>query len=93
MASYVSIPRSPFLGPTPTISSSKPRAWAFINAFLTNLDEGKRMVYVLSRFEGLSALEIAKAVAIPLNTVYSRIHAVENAFKRFLSAHGQGEFP
>jgi RNA polymerase sigma-70 factor (ECF subfamily) len=86
-------PAQPVLGPDPHDKLEQARAWAYVNAFLASLDEGKRMVYVLSRFEGLSAPEIAQAAAIPLNTVYSRIHAVETAFRRFLSAQGQGEFP
>jgi len=86
-------PAMPMLGPNPHDKLEQTRAWSFINAFLAGLDTGKRTVYVLSRFEGLNAPEIAEAVAIPLNTVYSRIHAVEIEFTRFLSAHGQGDLP
>lgn len=80
-------------GPDPHDKLEETRAWAFVSAFLTTLDEAKRTVYVLSRFEGLTAPQIAETLAIPLNTVYSRIHAVEGAFKAFLSAHGEGVIP
>jgi len=86
-------PAFPELGPDPHDKLEQTRAWDFIRHFLEGLDEGKRTVYVLSRLEGLSAQEIAAALEIPANTVYSRIHAVEAAFKAFLLAQGQGVYP
>lgn len=85
-------PKMPELGPTPDDRLEQRRTWQAVSHFLDQVNEGKRAAYVLSRFEGLSAPEIAEALAIPLNTVYSRIHAVEGAFKAFLQAHGQGAF-
>ena len=79
--------------PSPHDKLEQTRAWAFVSAFLEGLDTGKRTVYVLSRLEGLSAPEIAESLAIPVNTVYSRIHSVEIAFKSFIIANGHGGFP
>ena len=79
------------LGPLDRLENA--RAWATVSRFLEGLDEAKRSVYVLSRIEGLSAPEIAAALAIPVNTVYSRIHAAEDSLKKFLSAIGQGVSP
>jgi RNA polymerase sigma-70 factor (ECF subfamily) len=84
-------PKMAEVGPTPDDRLEQRRTWQAVSHFLDQLNEGKRAAYVLSRFEGLSALEIAEALAIPLNTVYSRIHAVEGAFKTFLQAHGAKE--
>ena len=78
-------------GPLEHLQTSQ--AWAIVSRFLDALDEGKRAVYVLSRIEGLSAPEIAEALSIPANTAYSRLHAAEEALKKFLADNGQGVFP
>ncbi len=86
-------PSLPEAGPDPHNQLEQSRAWALVRRFLESLNEGKRAVYVLSRFEGLTAPEIADALAIPVNTVYSRIHTVEATLKSFLCANGQGVLP
>jgi RNA polymerase sigma-70 factor (ECF subfamily) len=59
---------------------------------LDGLDEAKREVFVLAELEELSAPEIAQALGINLNTVYSRLRAarqtVEAAAARE-SEHGE----
>jgi RNA polymerase sigma-70 factor, ECF subfamily len=50
---------------------------------LERLDEAKREVFVLGHVEQMSAPEIAEAIGIPLNTVYSRLRAARVEF----SAH------
>jgi RNA polymerase sigma-70 factor (ECF subfamily) len=67
--------------------------WDIVSRFLDSLDEGKRTVYVLSRIEGLSAPEIAAALKIPQNTVYSRLHSTQAALQTFLAVHGPGVTP
>ena len=86
-------PSLPELTPGPLEQLQTSQAWAIVSRFPEGLDEGKRAVYVLSRIEGLSAPAIAEALAIPTNTVYSRLHAAENALKKFLSQNGQGVLP
>lgn len=62
------------------------RALAFLDRTLDELDDDKRAVFVLYEVEGLAMSEIAIAVACPLQTAYSRLHAarkhVETAVKR-----------
>jgi RNA polymerase sigma-70 factor (ECF subfamily) len=48
---------------------------------LERLDDPKREVFVLSHVERMSAPEIAEAIDIPLNTVYSRLRAARLEFK------------
>src|SRR5262245_23531228 len=48
---------------------------------LERLDDSKREVFVLGHVEQMSAPEIAEAVGIPLNTVYSRLRAARLEFK------------
>lgn len=86
-------PKLPESAPGPEDRMEQSQTWLAVRRFLDRLNEGKRAAYVLSRFEGLSAPEIAEALGVPLNTVYSRIHAVEGAFKAFLHANGQGVLP
>jgi RNA polymerase sigma-70 factor (ECF subfamily) len=50
---------------------------------LERLDDAKREVFVLGHVEQMSAPEIAEAIGIPLNTVYSRLRAARLEF----SAH------
>ena len=47
---------------------------------LERLDDAKREVFVLGHVEQMSAPEIAEAVGIPLNTVYSRLRAARLEF-------------
>ena len=75
------------VGPGPLEQLEQTRAWVIVRAFLESLDERKRTAYVLSRVEGLTAPEIAQALHIPLNTVYSRLHAAEIALEQFLAAN------
>lgn len=75
------------VAPDPLEQLEQSRAWAIVRAFLESLDERKRTTYVLSRVERLTAPEIAQALHIPLNTVYSRLHASELVLEQFLAAH------
>lgn len=47
---------------------------------LSLLDDSKREVFVLACIEGMSAPEIAQVIAVPVNTVYSRLRAARQAF-------------
>lgn len=48
---------------------------------LEGIDPLKREVFVLAELEEMSAPEIAEALEIPLNTVYSRLRAARQAFE------------
>jgi RNA polymerase sigma-70 factor, ECF subfamily len=61
---------------------ARSEAAAFVRTFLERLDEGHRMVFVLSDIEGLTAPEISDALAIKLNTVYSRLRKTRLDFER-----------
>jgi RNA polymerase sigma-70 factor (ECF subfamily) len=54
---------------------------------LAELDEAKREVFTLSEIEGFTAPEIAEALEIPVNTVYSRLRAAREAFEQALTRH------
>lgn len=55
-----------------------------VRAFLATLDPDQREVFVLSDVEGLRGPEIAEALGVNLNTVYSRLRLARARFARFV---------
>jgi RNA polymerase sigma-70 factor, ECF subfamily len=53
---------------------------------LETIDIGRRAVLVLHEIEEMTAPEIAKAMDLPLNTVYSRLRVAREELERALSA-------
>ncbi len=64
----------------PDESAEKAEAARFVNAVLGSLDDDKRAVFVLSELEQMSAPEIAAALGISSNTVYSRLRLARQEF-------------
>ena len=58
---------------------------------LDTLDEDKRAVFVLAELEQMTAPEIAEALSIKLNTVYSRLRAGRKKFEAALQRHRHRE--
>jgi RNA polymerase sigma-70 factor (ECF subfamily) len=56
-------------------------------AFLDQLDDARRAVFVLSELEQMTAPEIAQALSANLNTVYYRIASGRRAFVAYLAQH------
>lgn len=65
-------------------------ARVLVDAFLQQLGEERRLVFFLSDVEGWSAPEVAAALEIPLNTVYSRLRRARAQFERWLKRKGVG---
>ena len=63
------------------------QAWAVVEAFLEELDEDKRAVFVLSELEEHTAPEIAETLGIRTNTVYSRLRAARKLFESTVKRH------
>lgn len=57
----------------------------FVRKFLAGLDERKREVFVLAVLEEMSVPEVAEALAIPLNTAYTRLRRAREAFRSALT--------
>ncbi|HEY6877978.1 MAG TPA: sigma-70 family RNA polymerase sigma factor, partial [Polyangiales bacterium] len=64
------------------------RALRVVEAFIASLDEAKRAVFVLSELEQMSAPEIASALELPVNTVYSRLRHAREHFVEYLRERG-----
>jgi RNA polymerase sigma-70 factor, ECF subfamily len=80
---------------TPESIAEQSEQVQLIWSLLQKLDAPKREVFILAELEELSAREIAIAIEIPLNTVYSRLrvarHDLELAFQRHISrTQGRG---
>ena len=58
-----------------------------VQAFIDQLDDKKRPVFVLGFVEGLSAKEIADVLGLKLPTVYARARAAEAALGKFVRRH------
>ena len=74
----------PTPGDAPPLDDALARSEAaeFVRSFLERLDEGHRMVFALSDIEGMTAPEIAEALDVKLNTVYSRLRKARLDFER-----------
>jgi RNA polymerase sigma-70 factor, ECF subfamily len=75
------------LPPTPldlTVLADRQR---LLLRLLSELDETKREVFVLTEIEGFTAPEIAEALDIPLNTVYSRLRVARQDFEQAMARH------
>jgi RNA polymerase sigma-70 factor (ECF subfamily) len=63
-------------------------------SLLAELDEPKREVFILAEVEEMTAPEIAEALEIPMNTVYSRLRTARAAFEVALARHeARAAFP
>ena len=64
----------------PDERAQRAEAARLVSAVLDHLEDGQREVFVLAELEQLSAPEIAEALGLKLNTVYSRLRLARAAF-------------
>jgi len=62
-------------------------ALRLVYALLDELEDDKRVVFMLAELEQMTAPEIAEVLGIKLNTVYSRLRAARRDFEAALAAH------
>ena len=58
---------------------------------LARLSEPKRITLLLAEVEGLSCDEIARALDIPIGTVWTRLHAARRELRQAVELEGAGE--
>ncbi|WP_437310184.1 RNA polymerase sigma factor [Sorangium sp. So ce388] len=80
----------PDRAPGPAERLEKAEALKLVDALLAELDDEKRAVFVMAEIEELSAPEIAAALDVKLNTVYSRLRAARRDFELALARRGGG---
>jgi RNA polymerase sigma-70 factor (ECF subfamily) len=67
---------------------SRAQAAATVAAILEDLDDDKRVVFVLVELEQLSVPEVAGMLELNLNTTYSRLRLARRAFEAALRRRG-----
>jgi RNA polymerase sigma-70 factor (ECF subfamily) len=70
---------------TPEDTASATEEMRRFEQALARLPEEKRLVVLMIEREGLSGDEVAKALGIPLNTVWTRLHYARGELRRALS--------
>jgi len=81
------------MAPGPHEEATAAEAMRRLATLLDGLDEAKREAFVLAELEQMSAPEIAEALGINVNTVYSRLRAARQAVETAAareSKHGEG---
>lgn len=66
------------------------QARATLDRILDQLDDDKRSVFVLYEIEELTMAEVAEALACPLQTAYSRLHAARKIVEAAVQQARQG---
>jgi RNA polymerase sigma factor (sigma-70 family) len=74
--------------PTPERTASVTEEMRRFDAALAQLPEEKRLVVLLLEAEGLSGEEVAQALGIPVNTVWTRLHYAREDLRRALTMEG-----
>jgi len=57
-------------------------ARALLDQLLDELDEDKRVVFVLCELDGMDVKDVAELIDAPVQTVYSRLHAARDKISR-----------
>jgi RNA polymerase sigma-70 factor, ECF subfamily len=78
-------PAPPTSGPEALTEARE--AAALLGRLLDELDETQRAVFVLAELEQMSAPEIAEALDVKVNTVYSRLRTARRSFTEALARH------
>jgi RNA polymerase sigma-70 factor (ECF subfamily) len=78
---------SPGTGSTPLEQAMQREASEHVLAFVAQLDEARRVAFVLSELEQLTAPEIAELLGANLNTIYYRIGSARKAFLAYVAEH------
>jgi RNA polymerase sigma-70 factor (ECF subfamily) len=84
---------SAFKGTLPPASDPGPtlQARSDIERALGQLSEAKRLTLLMAEVEGLTCPEIAEALAIPIGTVWTRLHAARRELRQALEGKLGGE--
>ena len=71
----------------PAESAARREAARVLHAVLDDLDEDKRVAFILSELEQMTAPEISETLGVNLNTVYSRVRAARREFEQAVARH------
>jgi RNA polymerase sigma-70 factor (ECF subfamily) len=71
----------------PHESAAKTEAVKALHLILDELDDEKREVFILAELEQMTAPEMAEALRVNLNTIYSRLRAARQDFEEAVARH------
>lgn len=74
-------------GPAPDECASRAESLRLLERLLDELDDDRRAVFVLAELEEMSAPDIADALSLPVNTVYSRLRLARQDFAQAAARH------
>lgn len=74
-----------FKGPDAHENLERYEASRVLAEILDALDEDRRVVFVLAEFEQLTVPEVAKALGVNVNTVYSRLRLARRDYEKHLA--------
>ena len=80
----------PAVASSPLDHVTQQEALQFLERFLERLDDSRRTVFVMIELEQVPAPEVARALGVNLNTVYSRLRSARQAFAAALSKRTAG---
>ena len=80
-------------GPDLERSLQRKEAARCLDAFLDELDENKRVAFVLCELESLTGREVAERLGINQNTVHARLRAARKEFARACEQYGMDLTP
>ena len=66
-------------------------ARVLLDRLIEELDEDKRIVFVLCELDGMAVKEVAELVDAPVQTVYSRLHAARERLEQGVRRLAEGE--
>lgn len=69
----------------PETTTGDAQAIALVESFVRSLDEDQRVVFTLIEIEGCSAVEVAAALGVNVNTIYSRLRLARQRFARLVA--------
>lgn len=72
---------------TPEDQVQRREAAATLHALLGELDEDQRHIFVQIEIEGTAAADLAQALGLSVNTVYSRLRLARRRLERALARH------
>lgn len=73
--------------PGPHEATAQAEAVRTLHALLDSLSDDRRAVFVMMELEQMSAPEVADALGVNLNTVYSRLRKARSEFETALTRH------
>ncbi|HEY6727945.1 MAG TPA: sigma-70 family RNA polymerase sigma factor [Polyangiaceae bacterium] len=80
----------PAVASSPLDHVTQQEALQFLERFLVQLDDSRRAVFVMIELEQVPAPEVARALGVNLNTVYSRLRSARQAFVAALNKQTAG---